>query len=41
MMVKLFQKLSTDLAEVDKSLFLFIALAVILFNVAESFIQFW
>ena len=40
--VKLFQKLSTDLAEeVIKSLFLFIALAAILFNVAESFEQFW
>ena len=35
--VKLFQNLSTDLAEVVKSLFLFIALAAILFNVAESF----
>ena len=40
--VKLFQYLSTDLAEeVVKSLFLFIALAAILFNVAESFEQFW
>ena len=39
--VKLFQNLSTDLAEVVKSLFLFIALAAILFNVAESFEQFW
>ena len=40
--VKLFQNLSTDLAEeVIKSLFLFIALATILFNVAESFEQFW
>ena len=40
--VKLFQNLSTDLAEeVVKSLFLFIALANILFNVAESFEQFW
>ena len=39
--VKLFQNLSTDLAEeVVKSLFLFIALAAILFNVAESFEQF-
>ena len=38
----LFQNLSTDLAEVDvKSLFLFIALAAILFNTAESFEQFW
>ena len=38
----LFQKLSTVLAEeVVKSLFLFIALAAILFNVAESFEQFW
>ena len=40
--MKLFQKLSTDLAEeVVKSLFLFIALVAILFNVAESFEQFW
>ena len=42
--VKLFQKLSTDLAEeVSKSLFLFIAMAAILFNVivAESLEQFW
>ena len=40
--VKLFQNLSTHLAEeVVKSLFLFIALAAILFNVAESFEQFW
>ena len=40
--VKLFQNLSTDLAkEVVKSLFLFIALAAILFNLAESFDQFW
>ena len=40
--MKLFQNLSTDLAEeVVKSLFLFIALAAILFNVAESFDQFW
>ena len=39
---KLFQNLSTDLAEeAVKSLFLFIALAAILFNVAESFEQFW
>ena len=38
----LFQNLSTDLAEeVFKSLFLFIALAAILFDVAESFEQFW
>ena len=36
-----FQNLSTDLAEeVIKSLFLFIALAAILFNVAEFFEQF-
>ena len=40
--VKLFQNLSTNLAkEVIKSLFLFIALAAILFNLAESFEQFW
>ena len=39
--VKLFQNLSTDLAEVVKSLFLFIALVAILFNVAESFEPFW
>ena len=40
--MKLFQNLSTDLAaEVVKSLFLFIALAAILFNVAEWFEQFW
>ena len=40
--MKLFQNLSTDLAEeCVKSLFLFIALAAILFNVAESFEQFW
>ena len=39
--VKLFQNLSIDLAEVGKSLFLFIALAVILFTEAESFGQFW
>ena len=38
--MNLFQNLSTDLAEeVVKSLFLFIALAAILFNVAESFEQ--
>ena len=36
--VKLFQNLSMDLAEeVVKSLFLFIALVAILFNIAESF----
>ena len=40
--MKCFQILSIDLAEeVVKSLFLFIALAAILFNVAESFEQFW
>ena len=40
--MKLFQNLFTDLAEeVAKSLFLFIALAAILFNLAESFDQFW
>ena len=40
--VKFFQNLSTDLAEeVVKSLFLFIALVAILFNIAESFDQFW
>ena len=40
--VKLFQNLSTDLAEeIVKSLFLFIAQAAILFNVEESFEQFW
>ena len=40
--MKLFQKLPTDLPEeVVKSLFLFIALAAILFYVAESFEQFW
>ena len=40
--VKLFQNLSTDLAEeVVKSLFLFIALAAILFSAAEFFEQFW
>ena len=39
--VKLFQNLSTDLAqEVVKSIFLFIALAAILFNVAKFFEQF-
>ena len=40
--VKLFQNLSANLAEeVVKSLFLFIAIAAILFDVAESFEQFW
>ena len=40
--MKLFQNLSNDLAEeVFKSLFLYIALAAILFNVAESLEQFW
>ena len=40
--MKLFQNLSTDLAEeVVKGLLLFIALVAILFNVAESFEQFW
>ena len=40
--VKLFQNLSMDLAEeVFQSLFLFMALAAILFNVAKSFEQFW
>ena len=40
--MKLFQNLSTDLAEeVVKSLFLFIALAALVFNIAESFEQFW
>ena len=40
--MKLFQNLSMDLAEeVVKSLFLFIALAAILFNAAESFEQLW
>ena len=40
--MKLFQNLSTDLAEeCVKSLFLFIALAAILFNVAELFDQIW
>ena len=39
--MKLFQNLSNDLAEeVVKSIFLFIALAAILFNVAEFFEQF-
>ena len=39
--MKLFQNLSTDLAEeVVKSIFLFIAMAAILFNIAESFEQF-
>ena len=38
----LFQNLSTDLPEeVVKSLFLFIALAAIFFDVAESFERFW
>ena len=38
----LFQNLSTDLAgEVVKSLFLLIALAAILFDIAELFKQFW
>ena len=40
--VKLVQNLSTHLAEeVVKSIFLFKALAAILFKVAESFEQFW
>ena len=40
--MKLFQNLYTDLAEeVVKSLFLSIALAAILFNVAELLEQFW
>ena len=40
--MKLFQNLSTDLAEeVVKRLFLFIALAAILFNVVEFLVQFW
>ena len=40
--MKLFQTLSTDLAEVVvKSIFLFIALAAILFNIVELFEQFW
>ena len=38
---EIIQNLSTDLAEVVKNLFLFIALAAILFDVAESFEQFW
>ena len=39
--VKLFQNLSTDLAEqVVKSIFLFIALAAILFNLVEFYEQF-
>ena len=39
---EIFQNLSTDFAEeVVKSIFLFIALAAILFNVAEFFEQFW
>ena len=40
--VKLFQNLFTNLPEeVVKSLLLFIAMAAILFNVAEFFEQFW
>ena len=40
--MKFFQNPLTDLAEkVVKSLFLFIALAAILSNIAESFEQFW
>ena len=40
--VKLFQNLSTDLAEeVFQSFFLFIALAAILINGAEPFDEFW
>ena len=40
--MKLFQNLSTDSAEeVVKNLFLFIALAAILFDIAEFFEQFW
>ena len=40
--MKLFQNLFTDLAEeVVKSLFLFIAMAAILINEAESFEQLW
>ena len=40
--MKLFYNLSTDLAEeVVKSLFLFIALVAILFNVAEQSEKFW
>ena len=39
---EIIQNLSTDLAEeVVKSLFLFIALAAILFNVVKSFEPFW
>ena len=39
---EIIQNLSANLAEeVVKSLFLFIAIAAILFNVAESFEQFW
>ena len=40
--MKLYKNLSTDLAEeVVKKLFLFIALAAILFNIAELIEQFW
>ena len=40
--MELFQNLYTGLAEeVVKNLFIFIALAPDLFNVAESFEQFW
>ena len=40
--MKLFQNLSTNFAEVViKNLFLFLALAAILFNIAKSFGQFW
>ena len=39
--MKLFQNLSTDLAEVVKSLFLFIALAAISFSLVKQFEQFW
>ena len=40
--MKLFLNLSTDFAEeAVKIIFLFIALAAILFNVAEFFEQFW
>ena len=38
---KIISKSATDLAEVVQSIFLFIALAAILFNVAEFFEQFW
>ena len=38
--VKLFQNLSTDLAEVFLRFFLYIALVAILFNDAERFEQF-